>query len=132
MIQMIQEETQNAVREIHKGAREVEEGLVLSDQTGEALDKIVNEAQSMMNVVSHLVAISEQQSESSTQISHNVQSISTVSAEAAREVSQIVQSVTELNQMTVNLRNLTATFKMGVQMQYHYETDTLNQSFILQ
>jgi methyl-accepting chemotaxis protein len=133
MITMIQEETQNAVREIHKGTKEVEKGLVLSDKTGEALDKIVNEAQSMTSVVSHLVSISEQQSESSIDISHNIQSISTVSAQAAQEISQIVQSVKELNQMTENLRNLTATFKMNVQMQYHCETDdALNESFILQ
>ncbi len=113
LIQMIQKDTQSAVRVIHLGTREAEESLALSDRTGEALDRIVTEAQQMMSNVTHLVAISEQQSASSLMISQNAKSISSVTDESARGISSIARSATELNELTLQLQNLIATFRMA-------------------
>ena len=111
LIGMIQQETQHAVDVMQRGTKEVEEGLSLSDRTREALDRIVEEAHSMTGNVSQLVAISEQQSASSRQISHHVQTISTVSAEAAQGISLIARTAAELSGTTNQLQNLIARFK---------------------
>jgi methyl-accepting chemotaxis protein len=112
LIRTIQQETQQAVRDMNLGTREVEESLAFSDRTGEALDRIVTEAQSMTSNITQLVAISEEQSASSQQISHHVRNISNVSAEAAQGISLIARAASELNEKTDQLQSLIARFKM--------------------
>lgn len=115
MIQTIQTETQAAVRAIQHGTQEVKASLALSDRTGEALDKIVAEANSMSSLVSHFVANSEEQSATNAQAAQNIKNISAVAAEAAQSVSQIARAAMDLNGLTGQLQSLLANFKLETQ-----------------
>jgi len=113
MIQTIQVETKTAVADMQCGTREVEAGLALSHSTGEALNKIVDEASRITDLVSHFVASSEEQSVSTGQISQNILRISHVTSDAAQEVGQIARAATELNSLTEQLKSLTARFTIN-------------------
>ncbi len=112
MIRAIQLETRDAVDSMKKGTQEVEEGMVLANKAGDALEKIVAEMQRSVDMISQIAAASEEQSATSEQISRNVEAISSVSGESAAGVSQIAHSSDDLNRLTENLRNLVSKFSV--------------------
>jgi methyl-accepting chemotaxis protein len=112
MIRAIQGETHKAVAAMKVGTAEVEEGIRLSDSTGEALDRILAEAQGMMQKVKQMASINEEHSVRSEQISARVKNISTVSVQTADNVTEIVHATGELSTLTQSLRGLVARFQI--------------------
>ncbi len=110
MIRAIQSETGEAVESMKKGTSEVEQGMVLANRAGEALELMVAEAQKSVDMINQIASASEEQSTTSEQISRNVESISSVSSESAAGVSQIARASDDLNRLTEKLRNLVSRF----------------------
>jgi methyl-accepting chemotaxis protein len=113
MIRSVQDETDSAVRSIEQGRGEVQDGIELADQAGEAFEAIVGQVQSVAEQVDGIAAATEEQSTTSEQISRNVESISTVSGEAARGVNEIAQSAHQLDTLTEDLTSLLNQFDTG-------------------
>lgn len=115
MIHQIQSDTHHAVDSMNKGTEEVSAGIVLAERAGLMLKNIVENAQSVSDMVSQIASASEEQSNTSEQIAQNVVSISTVTQESASGTQQIAQTSEDLNRLTENLQNLMATFKLDEQ-----------------
>jgi methyl-accepting chemotaxis protein len=113
MISGIQEETDEAVASIEQGQGEVQAGIELADQAGDAFEGIVNDVESVANQVDSIAAATEEQSTTSEQISQNVENISTVSTEAAKGVNEVAQSATQLDALTEDLAELLDQFDLG-------------------
>jgi methyl-accepting chemotaxis protein len=113
MISGIQEETDEAVASIEQGQGEVQAGIELADQAGDAFEGIVNDVESVANQVDSIAAATEEQSTTSEQISQNVENISTVSTEAAKGVNEVAQSATQLDALTEDLATLLDQFDLG-------------------
>ena len=112
MIKGIQAETDEAVKAMQRGTKEVEEGIRLADEAGVALGEIVTGAQNTVDMIQQIAAASDEQSTTSEQISRSVESISTVSAESAEGIAEIAHSGDRLHRMTDELRALLARFRM--------------------
>ncbi len=115
MIHQIQTDTHHAVDSMAKGTEEVTAGITLAERAGSMLKNIVDNAQSVSDMVAQIASASEEQSNTSQQISQNVVSISTVTQESASGTQQIAQTSEDLNRLTENLQNLIATFKVDDQ-----------------
>jgi methyl-accepting chemotaxis protein len=113
MIRSVQEETDSAVQSIEQGRGEVQTGIELADQAGEAFEAIVGQVESVAEQVEGIAAATEEQSTTSEQISRNVESISTVSGEAAQGVNEIAQSAHQLDSLTEDLAGLLDGFDLG-------------------
>ena len=112
MIKGIQAETDDAVKAMQRGTKEVEEGIRLADEAGAALGEIVTGAQNTVDMIQQIAAASDEQSTTSEQISRSVEDISTVSTESAEGIAEIARSGDNLHQMTDELRRLLARFRV--------------------
>jgi methyl-accepting chemotaxis protein len=106
MIRSVQEETDDAVASIRDGQTEVEAGIDLAGQAGDAFETIVESTDKVSDRINDIAAATEEQSTTSEQISRNVQSISTVSAESAEGIEEIARASTELSTLTDDLQEL--------------------------
>lgn len=112
MIEQVQEETEAAVHAIRQGSERVEEGLELADETGAALEKIVDSTDRVGEMVAEIATASEEQSTTSEQISRSVQSISEVTQESAVAVTQVSDTASGLEALTEDLSGLIQQFRL--------------------
>ena len=108
MIQSIQKETTGAVRQMQEGSREVQEGIALADNAGDALKQVVRSAGQMYDLVNTIASAAQEQSSTSDTIARNVTAISTISTESASTIMDVARNVTELSQLAEVLKELTS------------------------
>lgn len=113
MIRSIQKETIEAVEQMQVGTKQVEEGIVLADNAGIALNQVVDSAHQMHDLIGQIAASSQEQSRTSENIAKNVSTISAISAESATTVMDIARNITELNNLTEILKELTLQVNVG-------------------
>jgi methyl-accepting chemotaxis protein len=111
MITGIQAETQRAVAAMDDGQQEVEEGIDLADQAGDALETMIGNVQEVTDDIGEIAAATEQQSTTSEQISHSVNSISTVTGQTAQGVTEIATSADVLADLSDQLVGAIDQFK---------------------
>ena len=112
MITQIQQDTSQAVVAMQRGTEEVDQGLALADQTGQALRTIVSQAGTTADMVHLIATANEEQSETSQQIMHSITAISQAAGESAQAVGEIAHSTEHLNQLTQSLTKLLASFSL--------------------
>lgn len=113
MIKKIQDDTGGAVQSMDEGTREVDEGIRLADNAGEALQKIMSTSQMVTDMVAQIAAASEQQSSGSEQISKNVEAIGSVTQQTASGTEHIARAAEDLNRLTEDLQELVNRFKLS-------------------
>jgi len=113
MIKQIQKDTLEAVKSMHEGTKEVENGTMLANNAGEVLKSIIAEAETVTDIAVQVAAASEEQSSASEQISRNVEGISNVTRETSSGIQQIAHAAEDLNKLTVTLQDLVAKFKVN-------------------
>lgn len=120
-------DTDEAVVLMEEGMREVQAGLELSQETGEAFGRIAASIGSVSSQTEDMSAVTEQMSASSEEVLASVSELANIaktSAGSAIEVSQASQiqreslnqvsaSSEELNKMALELRELIAKFRLG-------------------
>lgn len=111
MISTIQTDISRAVVTMHEGSGEVENGVLLASEAGQALRKIVEGSQKVMDMVTQIAAASEEQSAVSSEISTNVDRISSLCKENNTAASQTAQSSEGLRNLAVNLHQMVNRFK---------------------
>lgn len=112
MIHKIQSDTHHAVDSMNKGTEEVSAGIALAERAGSMLSNIVGNAQSVSDMVAQIASASEEQSNTSEQISQNVVSISTVTQESASGTQQIARTSEDLNRLTEHLMQIIDRFQL--------------------
>jgi methyl-accepting chemotaxis protein len=112
MITQIRRETEEAVAAMRRGSTEVDEGITLADEARAALERIVEGANSTVDMVGQIAAASEEQSTTSEEMARSVEMISAVSSESAQGIGQIATSAEGLNQLTEELRLLVRRFRI--------------------
>lgn len=113
MIKTIQNETSQAVKSMEEGTHEVENGKRLAKEAEIVLNDIIDVAQKVSDTVIQVAAASEEQSNSSEQISKNIEGINNVTRETSQGISQIARASEDLSQLTINLQDLIAKFKIS-------------------
>ncbi|GAB5517845.1 MAG: hypothetical protein RhofKO_00960 [Rhodothermales bacterium] len=112
MIESIQQETTQAVASMARGRDEVADGLQLADRAGQALERIVGEAESVVNLIQSIAASSERQAGSAEQITTNVESIATVAGQSAGAVQEIAQRVNDMQAQVSGLHEVVQAFQL--------------------
>ena len=112
MIASIQDETHRAVQSIQNGREEVEEGIELADEAGEAFGSIVESTDAVSDRINNIAAATEEQSVTSEQISESIESISTVTQEQAQGIRQIADVMDGLGDAGGRLRDLLDRFTL--------------------
>ncbi|MDP4114730.1 MAG: methyl-accepting chemotaxis protein [Bacteroidota bacterium] len=110
MIKDIQHATSDAVETIESGQLEVEKGKVLVNKAEVSLSSIIEETESAIAIVAQVAAASEEQSATSEQISRSIESINNVIQESSSGLQQVAKAAEDLNNLTVNLQELTSKF----------------------
>jgi methyl-accepting chemotaxis protein len=113
MIKRIQNDTLQAISSMEQGTREVDQGIQQVDAAGNSLSEIVQLSLKVTDMVSHIAEANMRQAMSSKDITQNIEGISNVARETATGVSQIARTAEDLDRLTLNLQQLTNTFKLS-------------------
>ncbi len=112
MIQGIQKETETAVKVMKEGNTEVEQGITLADEAGNALNMILNSAKDVIMMITQIASASEEQAATSEQLTHNVVTINNTTADNAAQLQDIASATDGLTNLTEKLRDLVEQFKV--------------------
>lgn len=112
MIKLIQTETEKAVNEMQSGKQEALKGKQKAEVAGKSLKNIINETETVSQLISQVAAASEQQSATAEEISKNIETILNVTNENAQGIQQIVRAAEDLNKLTDDLKNVVAAYKI--------------------
>lgn len=110
MIRGVQGETQTAVTEMNRGTSEVSAGIELADKAGSALQRIVKSSEEVLTIINQIAYSNKELADTSDQIAKNIVSISDVTNDSVNNIHSISTSAEDLNKMTIQLRQLMASF----------------------
>jgi methyl-accepting chemotaxis protein len=113
MIGEIQKDTNEAVNAMELGTEEVNNGIRLSDESGNALKEIIENTDKVLDKINQVAAASEEESSTAEQISRSVEGINSVMQETAIGIQQIAKASEDLSNLTVNLQNLVENFQIS-------------------
>jgi len=104
MIKSIQQETRGAVNTMEDGVREVETGTSEAGKSGEALEEILQQINTVSLQVSQIATAAEQQTATTSEISGNILQITTVTQETADLAKTSTRAADDLVQLAEKLQ----------------------------
>jgi methyl-accepting chemotaxis protein len=112
MIKSVQQQTEDAVKSMEEGIKQVESGTGLADRAGQSLGEIVSMSQQVMSMVKEIATGSDEQADAAEQISKNVQQIATVVKESVKGAEQAATAAEELNRQAESMNRTVEIFKL--------------------
>lgn len=112
MISNTQRDTSSVVKLMKDINVIVNEGISLAGNSGETLENIVKSSQDVLQMVSEIVASSEEQSVTTQGIATNIENISWLSTKISERIDRISDSSQTLKDITENLIDLSNNFKI--------------------
>jgi methyl-accepting chemotaxis protein len=113
MIKAIQNETKAAVRAMEEGVSEVEKGAESSQQSGVALEEILQRINEVSLQVSQIATAAEEQTATTNEVTTNVQQITEVVGQTARGAEETAGAAAQLARQAQELQHLVSQFKLG-------------------
>ncbi|WP_425615212.1 methyl-accepting chemotaxis protein [Anatilimnocola sp. NA78] len=114
-VRKLAERSSEAAKEISKLIKEstqrVADGANLSEQTGQALSKIIQGVDSTAKKINEIATATVEQAQNATEVAGAVQQISTVTEQAAASCEEMASSSEELGAQASTLRELVRKFK---------------------
>lgn len=114
-VRKLAERSSEAAKEISalikESTQRVNEGATLSTQTGEALNRIIESAESTAKKIAEIADAAIEQAHSAVEVSKAIQQISLVTEQAAAGSEQMASSSEELGAQAASLRDLVSKFK---------------------
>ncbi len=113
MIASIQGETREAVVNMEAGGRQVDTGLQLAEQAGQALERINASISSVAAAIRETAAATHEQATTSQDISGRVDSIASMATENSAAVGGTTEAMDGLKQLAENLQQLVSRFRLA-------------------
>jgi methyl-accepting chemotaxis protein len=113
-IKQIQSDTNHAVNRMQKGDAEVQQGLTLAKQAGEALDQIVNGTHEVGIMVKTSTQSMEVQSKAANDVAQDIQQISGSIKETTVGLDEIALSTRHLRTIAEQLQSIVNQFEVSV------------------
>jgi len=114
LIQSIQAETTAAVRAMEQGTAEVEQGVAMADESGRALQQIVQVINQASDLIQEISMSAKQQAKASSGIVESMELISRISKQTAAGAQQASQATTQLSNLSEQLRDSVKMFRLAV------------------
>ncbi len=116
-VRKLAERSSEAAKEISSLIKEstqrVEDGATLSEQTGAALEKIIQGVEGTANKIAEIAEATVEQAANATEVANAIQSISAVTEESAAGSEEMASSSEELGAQAAGLSELVSKFKTG-------------------
>jgi len=116
-VRKLAERSSEAAKEISalikESTQRVSEGATLSAQTGEALAKIIDSAESTAKKITEIATAAVEQAQSAVEVSKAIQQISQVTEQSAAGSEEMASSSEELGAQAASLRELVSGFKVN-------------------
>ncbi|UED76647.1 methyl-accepting chemotaxis protein [Brevibacillus sp. DP1.3A] len=120
LITEIQRETTSAVQAMDEGTREVETGIQIAHETGEAFRRIMDSTQDVSDQIQEISSVAEQMSAATEQVTASILQLSSIAKESAASASSVAASTEEqrisMNQLSTSAEQLNQMAKELQQM----------------
>lgn len=120
LITEIQRETTSAVIAMDEGTREVETGIQVAKDTGEAFRRIMESTQDVADQIQEISSVAEQMSAATEQVTASILQLSSIAKESASSASSVAASTEEqrisMNQLSTSAEQLNQMAKELQQM----------------
>ena len=113
MIQKILTLTDQAVRSMDNGNKEMQNGKVMVQKVGTALDDILASVQSMQSEFSKIIATGKEQSAAAASVKDKIHNIRSIVQENKQHSDSVLSAAQELNRQTEQLVDLVSHFQLG-------------------
>ncbi len=112
MIRMIQDDTEKALQSMENEENVVEEGVRLTMDADSALKEIVEQVETVSQMVRQIAAAAEEQSTAADQISGDVEDVAAITKETSAGAQQIAMASEEIAKLASGLQSTAAIFKV--------------------
>jgi methyl-accepting chemotaxis protein len=112
MIQSIQEETKSAVVAMESGTKQVEAGVETTTQAGSSLHEIIQSAEQVGGMVTHIATAATEQSSATEEVNASIEQIAKITAETAEGSQQAAKACHDLSSLALDLQNVVSQFKL--------------------
>lgn len=113
MIKAIQVETKSAVASMEDGVREVEKGTEDAARSGQALQEILEQANSVTMQINQIATAAEEQTATTNEITSNIQQITEVVHETAKGSQESASAANQLSRLAEELQELVNRFRLA-------------------
>lgn len=112
-IRAIQESTGKSSAAVERAVKEVEQATEFANESGSALDGIVQDADKTADQVSAIAAASEQQSAASEEINRSILEVNDMSSQSAQAMGEAAQAVADLARQAQELSSIIEQMKQA-------------------
>lgn len=113
MIGKIQEETKGAVLSMEEGVKQVENGSIEAAKSGESLEDILEQINTVTTQVSQIATAAEQQTATTGEITKNIQQMTQVVLDSSRGAQESATAASQLAGLAGELQRLVGQFKLA-------------------
>ena len=113
MIKNIQDETRTAVTAMEAGTKQVEEGVQTTAQAGDSLKEIIEMAEQVGEMITHIATAATEQSSASEQVNNNMEQIAKLVKESAVGAQQSAKACQDLSGLALDLQKMVGNFRLG-------------------
>ena len=111
LVTSIQEEIGQTVTAMSESLSRVEKGVVLSEEAGAALNKILERVNGLQSMVQHIASATEEMSTTSESISSDIEVVAEVSREASSGATEVEKASGNIAKLSSDLHEVTKKFK---------------------
>jgi methyl-accepting chemotaxis protein len=123
MIKNIQDETKSAVTAMEAGSQQVEEGVKSTAAAGESLKEIIEMAEEVGEMITHIATAATEQSAASEEVNQNMDQIAKLVKESAVGAQQSAKACQDLSGLALDLQKMVGNFDLdGKNGQSHIQS----------
>jgi methyl-accepting chemotaxis protein len=113
VIEKVQSITADAVRQMRSGTAAVEQGVEVTGKAGDAIQRIIREADKVGTMVAQIASAATQQANATEEVNASMAQISELAAEAADGSQLSARACGQLFNLALGLENTVARFEVG-------------------
>jgi methyl-accepting chemotaxis protein len=114
-VNLIQSETQEAVRAMETGTRDVEAGVEKTSASGTALNEIIEMSSGVGGMIAEIASSASEQVESARQVNSSLSQIASLARESSASADQTATACNDLSKLAADLRGMVNQFQLGEQ-----------------
>jgi methyl-accepting chemotaxis protein len=112
MITNIQNETKTAVTAMEAGTKQVENGVKSTARAGDSLKQIIEMAERVGDMITHIATAATEQSSATEEINQNLEQIAKLVKESAVGAQQAAKACQDLSELALDLQNMVGNFNL--------------------